>query len=171
MAIAQYVEIKGPDIQGGSQVANHQNQIEIQSSSMGGANSGGFHAGTPGGGTGTFTASDVVVCGHVGKQSTQILKACFNGTHVNTITIYSDISGGGAQAYTFLKITLTDCVIASYNVAASDSSAADAWYTETWSINYTACKCEYYQQDPKKGTVALANSVEFNMAQKQTVGA
>lgn len=169
MAITQYIAITGPDIKGESQVANHKDEIQINSCSMGGTNSGGFHVGS-GGGTGTFTAGDVVVSSFVGKQSTQLLLNCFKGTHVNQVVISSDKTGGGAQAYTFWKITLTDCVISSYNVSAAPGGSDD-WYMETWSINYTQAKVEYFLQDPKKGTVALANSCEYNMAQKQTVGA
>lgn len=163
------LKIGSPDIKGESVVADHKDETQLHSCSMGGANSAGFH-GTQGLGSGTFKASDVVCTAIVGKQSTQLLKHCFEGTHCGEITVTFLKTGSGPKPLTFMKWTLKDCVISSYSVSGS-GGGAEEFYTETFTIAYTQIKYEYHIQSADKGTTTLANSAEFNLSQAQSVGA
>ena len=167
--ISLHMKLSSPEIKGESQDQNHKDEVKLESFSCGGSNNAGF-LGTSGLSSGLFKGSDAVISCYVGIQSTQVLKNCFEGTHFGEIVVSCDKVGSGNKSQTFLKFTFKNAVVSSYSVSAAPA-AADQFYVETFTIAYTSMKQEYYKQDATKGTVALANSVEINLAQAATVGA
>src|SRR4051794_19398714 len=70
-------------------------------------------ASASGGGTGKPDVHDVSVTKKVDKASPVFFKNCVSGAHYKKVTIAMRKAGKGQQE--FLKITLTDVVISSYN--------------------------------------------------------
>lgn len=96
----------------------------------------GAHGSGGGGGAGKVSVHDISITKHVDKASALLLKACANGQHYKTVTITMR-KAGGTQ---YLKITLTNVLISSYQTGGSGHSAQP---TESLSLNFTKVEYQY----------------------------
>ncbi|MDH4080881.1 MAG: type VI secretion system tube protein Hcp [Nitrospira sp.] len=141
MADEYFLEIDG--IEGESHDARHQDEIELDGWSFGGAASGSFQAGG-GAGAGKFNAQDFQFTAKVSKASPLLFQACATGKHLPRATLTARKAGANPQDY--LKITQTDVLIASYQQ--SGSSGSDAPPRDQVSLTYAKIELEYKPMNP-----------------------
>ena len=92
-----------------------------------------------GGGTGKVSMSDISFSTRMGKASPQLMQACATGKHFTKATLTCRKSGGGTTQ-TYLKITMSDCLVSSF---ASTGNSADDAPVETFSLNFTKIEFEF----------------------------
>jgi type VI secretion system secreted protein Hcp len=158
MATDYYLKLDG--VEGESQKEGHTKEIEVASWSWGGSNSGSFALGS-GGGTGKFSASDIVVNVPLSKASAKLLQACTKGSHIDKAVLTARKSGGDAKPYDFLKITLEHCLVSGFNC--NGSQGIDQLVDQI-TLNFTKITYEYFAQDASKGTVSSTGSVSYDLA-------
>ena len=143
-AVDAFLALDG--VPGESVDAQFPNQIELESWSWG-------ITGAPvvagGGGTGKATFQDLHFNKHMDKSSPVLMLACASGRHYPTATI-SVRKAAGDKPQVYLKITLSDVLVSSYNVA----SSSDDRPAEQLSFSYGKIKFEYTPQnaDGSSGT-------------------
>lgn len=105
-----FLKIDG--IEGESTNARHPNEIEIESFSWGETNSGSAaHAGG-GAGAGKVSAQDFRFVARFSKASPKLFLATASGEHLKQAVLSARKAGG--EQTDFLKWTLTDCIVTSY---------------------------------------------------------
>lgn len=159
-----YLKIEG--IEGESQAEGlPSGQIEIESWSWGGTNSGSAAQGT-GMGTGKVSLQDFHFVTKNGKSTPQIFLACAKGDHKNKATLSCRKTGGDGKPYTYYEMIFDDIVISSFQEGGSGGS--DLLPMCQISFNYAKITQKYYQQDTKSGAVKLTNTVSYDI--KKTLG-
>jgi type VI secretion system secreted protein Hcp len=116
MAVDYFLKVDG--IPGESTDAKHKGEIEALAFSWGVSQTG---SSTPGGGGGAGKAifEDLLVVARTSKASPKLWLACASGQHLKTAVLSCRRSSGKAQV-DFLKITLSDVSISSYEIDGSD---------------------------------------------------
>jgi type VI secretion system secreted protein Hcp len=160
MAGAIFLEIDG--IKGESQFSGHEGQIDVESWSWGVTQPHSTHSGG-GGASGRANVSDLQIQHKLDKASPNLAKYCFNGKHI-TKAVLIQREAGGDETVPYLKLTLHDFLISSYN----SSSAGEGKPMESVSLNFAKIEIEYQEQDKdgkKKGGPVSANfDVKTNKA-------
>lgn len=162
MASDYFLKIDG--IEGESQAEGHTKEIEVLSWSWGASNPGSLHYGS-GGGTGKATCQDINVSYRMNKGSFNVLKFCSNGKHLASAILTARKTGGDAKPFDFLTITLTECIISSYQTG---GSGGDDIPIESLSLNFAKVEYDYKVQDESKGTVSSAGKTTWDLAKTQT---
>jgi type VI secretion system secreted protein Hcp len=134
-AVDYFLKIDGID--GESQDSKHKGEIELQSFSFGGSQSGTAAYGGGGG---------------AGKASPKLFLSCCNGGPIKTATLVARKAGKDQQEY--LKITMSDLLVSSYQ---SGGSAGDVIPTDQVSINFSKIEIEYKEQ---KGDGSLGGATK-----------
>ncbi|MGA7925769.1 MAG: type VI secretion system tube protein Hcp [Candidatus Sulfotelmatobacter sp.] len=93
-------------------------------------------------------------------SSYQILKDMYMGTHIATATLSVRKSGGGAQPFVYLTVTMTNCYITSW----SFGGGANGIPSQSCTLAYEQVKFEYFTQDTTSGSVTQAGSATYNIA-------
>ena len=83
------------------------------------------------------------------------------GTHVATATFSGRKTGGGANPYVYLVITMTNCFITGFSTGGGSTGTPSA----SLSISYEQVQYQYYTQDTSSGAVTLAGSATYNIGQ------
>jgi type VI secretion system secreted protein Hcp len=135
--------LKVDGIEGESSDAKLAKTIEIDSWSWGQSQLGTHHGGS-GGGAGKVTVHDIHFASKVNKASPKIKLACSSGTHVKKAELFCRKAGGKEQGV-FLKITMTDVLVSSYQLGGSPNSIVPE---EHFSFNFGAIEMEYKEQKP-----------------------
>jgi len=160
-AVDYFLKIDGID--GESQKDKHTDEIELLSFSWGESNAGTFAYGG-GGGAGKVSMSDFSFMKVMDKASPALFLACANGEHIKTAKLSCRKAGKNQQD--FLKITLSDLIISSYQTGGSGGS--DVVPTESISINFAKIEFEYAEQKAD-GTLKGSSPLGFSLKQgKQT---
>lgn len=163
MAAADFY-LKLGDIQGESQAVGFENQMQIESWSMGATNSGSANLGT-GLGSGKVSMQDFHFVIQNGKASAPLMLACCKGTHYDEAILTCRKTGGGGSPYTFYKYTFNDVVVSSFQ-----SGASQTLPMEQCSFNYSKIKLEYFQQK-NDGSVSLTNTIVYDTKKVEGSGA
>jgi type VI secretion system secreted protein Hcp len=142
MADGNYV-LKIDGIDGESKIDGHEDELTIDSFSWGATNSGSFHAGTGGGGTGKVNMQDLHFVAPCSKASTSLMLACADGTHIGEATL-TCIEAGGDQVE-FYKVKLTDVLVSSYQVGGNAHSEVRPM--DQFSLNFRKIEVEYLPQE------------------------
>lgn len=133
--------LKMAPVEGESADAKHKGEIEVESFSWGETAS----AGTgPGGGAaaGKVQAQDLVFVKKVDKSSPVLMIGCATGQHYKTAILSGRKAGAAQQDY--LKITLEDVSITSYQVGGSVQT--DALPFDQVSLTFTRLEISYKEQ-------------------------
>lgn len=148
MATDYFLELK--PIEGEAQDKAKKGWIDIFSWSFGASQSGsGGHVGG-GSGAGKVNMHDITVSKRTDKASADLFLKCANGKHYDEGTIVA--RKAGEQPLDFLKITLKQVFVSSYNLGGSHG---DDTPMESITLNFTKIQMEYQIQDAKgKGSVA-----------------
>ena len=141
MAVDNFLKIEG--IEGESTDHKHKGCIEILSFSWGASNQSSFTSGG-GGGAGKVNFGDVNFMMNCNKSSPALLKHCATGTHIKSAKLISRKAGTDQQEY--YTLTLTDCIVTSYQTSASSEAPSDSF-----SLAFGKIEFEYKPQDEKGG--------------------
>jgi type VI secretion system secreted protein Hcp len=125
-SVDYFLKIDG--IEGESQDAKHKNEIDIESFSWGETNSASAAHGGGGGGAGKVSAQDFHFVMRFNKASPQLFLATASGEHLKQ-AILTARTAGKEQAE-FLKWTLTDCLVTSYQTGATTVAVTESTGTE-----------------------------------------
>jgi type VI secretion system secreted protein Hcp len=136
-----FLKLEG--IEGESNDDKKKNHIEIQSFSLGGANNGSLNTAT-GGGTSKVSMQDMHFTKQIDKSSPNLFGVLTQGKHIDKATITVRKAGGDPKDY--LVITLTPCIVSSYNISGHDGGGMPS---ESFSLNYDKIEFDYKTQDDK----------------------
>jgi len=136
-----FLKIDGVD--GESTDDKHKGEIELESWSVGGVNSGSFSSGA-GGGTGKVTLQDFHFVKKTDKASAKLLTSCCTGEHLKTATLVCRKAGGDQQE--FLTVILSPVLISSFQT--SGSAGSDVIPMEQVALNFGKIEYKYKEQKP-----------------------
>jgi type VI secretion system secreted protein Hcp len=142
-AVDYFLKIDGID--GESADAKHKNEIEVESWSWGETQTGSAaHGG--GGGAGKVAMQDFHFVVRTSKASPQLMLACATGQHLKMAVLTGRKAGDKQQE--FLKFTLTDLLVSSYQVKGETGgdSGGDVVPTDQLSLNFARIEMEYKPQ-------------------------
>jgi type VI secretion system secreted protein Hcp len=144
MAMAKgdmFLKLEG--IEGESADDKKQKQIEIDSFSLGGSNSGSLATAT-GAGTSKVALQDIHFTKTIDKSSPNLFGNLTDGKHVDKATLTVRKAGGDPKDY--FTITLTPCFVSSYNISGHSGGGMPQ---ESFSLNYDKIEFEYKTQNDK----------------------
>jgi type VI secretion system secreted protein Hcp len=139
-----FLKIDG--IVGESKDVKHKDEIDVESWSWGETYQGSPRTGG-GGGAGKVSMQDVLFTTKLSKASPRLLLACASGEHFKT-ALLSASRGSGSKRVEYLKITLSDVIVSSYQTSAS---AADRPPVDQVSLNFAKIEVEYPEGNIKAG--------------------
>jgi len=155
MAVDYFIKLEG--IEGESTDSKHAKEIDILSWSWGENNPASF-AQSGGGGAGKVTIGDFSFVMKVNKASPKLLEACATGSHIKEALLTCRKAGADEQQE-FLKIKLSDCLVASFQTGGASGSEF-----ETDSISLAFAKINYdYRPQKKDGTLDGPISTNWNL--------
>lgn len=134
-----FLKLEG--IEGESADSKKLNHIEIDSFSFGASNTGSFSTAT-GGGTNKVNVQDIHFTKSIDKSSPNLFAGVTQGKHINKATITVRKAGGDEQK-DYFTITLTPCMVSSYNISGHNGSGMP---TESFSLNFDKIVVEYKTQ-------------------------
>lgn len=133
--------LKFDGIEGESEDSKHKKEVEVLSWSWGASNSGSMGHGT-GGGTGKVIMQDVHFTFRHCCASPKLLEFCCTGKHIPKATLVCR-KAGGEEPLEYLKLTLSDLVVSSYQAGGSQG---DVLPIDQCSLNFTKIEHEYKPQ-------------------------
>lgn len=145
MAVDILLKIDG--IKGESVIDGHEGEIDVIAWSWGMTQSGTTHTATGGGG-GKVNVSDITFTKLVDIATADLIKACTSGRHIKKAELVVR-KAGGAKSIEYLKITMEEVLVSSYNTGGSNDDLDRV--QETLSFNFARFNMEYTQQDEKGG--------------------
>ena len=134
-----FLQVDG--IPGESADAKHRNEIEVLAFSWGVSQTGTPSSGG-GGGSGKAVFDDLLVVARSSKASPLLWLACASGTHIKSAVL--TCRRGSKAALEFLTITLSDVVVASYELDSSD----DGPPLDQIGLAYVKIETQYTPVDP-----------------------
>ena len=139
MAVDYFLKLDG--IPGESTDAKHKGEIDVLAFSWGVARPG---SSGPGGGAGAGKAifEDLLVVTRTSKASPKLWQACASGQHLKTAVLVC--RKAGKAPVEFLKITLTDATITSYEIEGSDEELP----VDQFALGFAKVETAYVAQDP-----------------------
>ncbi len=139
MATDYFLKIDG--IPGDSVEKNHAGEIKVVTWAWGETQS---TAGSAGAAGGKVNIQEFHFSSMLDKSGPKLVIACASGTNIKTAVLTGDQAA--APQNEFLKITLSDVTIASYEIGSSNG--ADARPTQQISLRAGKIEFEYRQQKP-----------------------
>jgi type VI secretion system secreted protein Hcp len=140
MAVVDYF-LKVEGVEGESADHKHKGSIDIESWSWGEAQTG-AHAAGGGGGAGKVAMRDFGFTMKVNKASPKLMLACASGEHLKKAVLTCRKAGKDQQEY--LKVTLSDVLVSSYQTGGSAGSSIVP--QDTVALNYAKIEFEYKEQ-------------------------
>ena len=116
MAERWFLKIDGVD--GESTHAEHRNEIDVQSWSLGVTQSG--SSGGSGGGTGKASFRDFHFVSGISKASPALFLACASGSHISSATLTGVRGAGRGKSAEFLTIVMSDLIVSSFSPGDSE---------------------------------------------------
>ncbi len=155
MAIDIFLKLDG--IEGESVDKQHPKEIEVLSYNWAVTQSGSIGAGG-GGGAGKAVFDELRFVARLQKSSPKLFIACASGKHVKTGVL--TVRKPGAKPFEFLKLTLTDVLVSSYEhlAPAEDSGGA----LEEVGLRFAKIKMEYTEQS-KTGAAGGVTTAEWDL--------
>ena len=139
--------------------ASVKGQIDVMSFSWGANNQGSQHMGS-GGGAGKVLVQDAQFTMPVNKASIKIAEYCAKGTHIDKAILTCRKAGG--KPLDFLKYTLEDAFISSYQTSGSNGSLIP---NDSFAINFGKLEISYQEQDKNgggKGWISMKYNIKEN---------
>ena len=159
-AVDYFLKIDG--IEGESHDSKHKGEIDIDSWSWGETQTG-THGTGGGGGAGKVAMQDFHFVMLVNKATPKLMLACATGQHIPKAVLTCRKAGKEQQE--FLKITMSDLLVSSYQTGGSGHS--DVVPTDQISLNYAKIEVEYKEQKAD-GTLGGAVKAGYDLkANKQ----
>ena len=142
MAVDMFLKIDG--ISGESTDARHRDEIDVLSYNWGESQPPTASSASGSSAAGRVTMRDFHFAMHVNKASPKLFLACASGAHIRNAILTVRLTG--ANPVEFLKWTLTDVAVASYQTAASVASGEAP--TDQVSLRFTKIEMEYTPVKP-----------------------
>ncbi len=142
MAVDMFIKIEG--VEGESQDAKHEKEIDVLAWSWGMSQSGSFHTGGGGGG-GKVSVQDLSFTKYVDKSSPILMQYCCNGSHIQGGQ--ADRPQGRRQEAAGVPRHHHDRRDSSRRFAPGARGGEDR-LTENVSLNFAAVKVDYQPQKP-----------------------
>jgi type VI secretion system secreted protein Hcp len=139
-----FLKIDG--IVGESKHVKDKDEINVESWSWGETYQGSPCAGG-GGGAGRVSMQDLLLTTFTSKASPRLFLACASGEHFQTALLRAS-RGSGSTRVEYLKITLSDVIVSSYQISAS---GADRSAMDQVSLNFAKIEVEYPEKNIKAG--------------------
>ena len=139
MAVDYFLKLDG--IPGESRDAKHKDEIDVLAFSWGVSQSGSSGPGG-GGGAGKAVFEDLLVVARASKASPKLMLACASGQHIKTAVL--TCRKAGKAPLEFLKITLSDAIISSYEIDGSDEELP----LDQVALSFAKVEMAYTPQDP-----------------------
>ncbi len=155
MAIDIFLKLDG--IEGESVDKQHAKEIEVLSYNWGVAQSGSTGAGG-GGGAGKAVFDELRFVARLQKSSPKLFLACASGKHVKSGVL--TVRKAGGKPFEFLKLTLTDLLVSSYEHLAPGEESGEA--LEEVGLRFAKIKMEYTEQS-KTGAAGTVTSAEWDL--------
>jgi type VI secretion system secreted protein Hcp len=159
MGVDMFLKIDG--IQGESTDASHADEIDIFSYTWGESQPA---VASGGGAAGRVTMQEFHFFMHVNKASPKLFLACANGARIKNAILTVRRSGGNPVE--FLKWTLTDVTVASYQTTASVPSGEAP--TDQFSLRFTKIETEYTPVKPD-GSVGVPIKEGWDLTTNRSV--
>jgi type VI secretion system secreted protein Hcp len=142
-AVDYFLKIDGID--GESSDHKHKAEIELMSWSWGESQAG-THSGGGGGGAGKVSMQDFHFVMVQNKASPKLMLACANGHHIPKAVLTCRKAGKDQQE--FLKVTLSDLLVSTYQTGGSGGGGGGAGIvpTDQIALNFTKIEFEYKEQ-------------------------
>ncbi len=160
-AVDYFLKLDGID--GESADSKHKGEIDVESWSWGESQAG-THSGGGGGGAGKVSMQDFHFTMKMNKATPKLMLACANGEHIKTAVLICRKAGKEQQE--FLKITMTELLVASYQTGGSGHG--DVIPTDQISLNYSKIEMEYKEQKPD-GTLGAAVKAGYDLKANKKV--
>lgn len=154
-----FLKVKGAD--GESADSKHAKEIELETWSVGGVNSGSFSSATSGAGVGRALIGDFHFTKKVDAASPKLFLHCCTGEHIGEITLTCRKAGKDQQE--FLTITLTNAIVSAYQLGESHDDE-DVLPMDKGAFAFGKIKVEYKPQKPD-GTLGAAIDVTWDITQ------
>jgi type VI secretion system secreted protein Hcp len=162
MAFDAFLKLDG--IKGEVVESKHKDEIEIESFSWGVTQTGTLAFGG-GGGAGKAQFQDFHFTSNTSKASPQLFIKCATGEHIKDGTL-SLRKAGREQEQVFLKITLTDVLVSSYQTGGS--AGGETVPTDQFSLNFAKIEYTYTPQKPD-GSLDSAVQATWDIKQNKKV--
>ena len=141
----------------------HKGEISLESFSWGASQAGSSgHGG--GGGVGKVQPHEFHFVKKVDKSSPVLLIGCATGQHYKNAVLTARKAGGGQQEY--LKITLEDVLISSYQLGGSANS--DVVPLDQGTLNFAKLEMSYKEQKPD-GSLAGEIKQKYDFASNKKI--
>src|SRR6056297_912665 len=144
--------LKFASIKGDSQVAGHEDEVEVLGWSWGAHHSGTMHRGK-GGGAGKLSVNDMSITKYLDQATPNLWKLCCNGKHEDE-AVLTIRKAGGDSPVEYLKITLEEVLVADMQTSGSQGEEV---ITESITLNFAKFKLEY---TPQEGDGSAGATVE-----------
>ena len=138
-SVDYFLKIDG--VEGESTDDKHSGEIELDSWSCGGVNSGSFSSGG-GGGTGKVSLHDFSFVKKTDKSSAKLLTSCCTGEHLKTATLVCRKAGGAQEE--FLTIIFSPVIVSAFQTGGSAGS--EIIPMDQVSLNYGKVEYKYKAQ-------------------------
>jgi type VI secretion system secreted protein Hcp len=138
--------LKMDPVKGESKDSKHKDEIEIQSFGFGASQGGSFGSGS-GGGKGKVSVQDLSLTHYMDAASPSLFQACSQGIHFDK-ALLTVRKAGGKDALEYLKITLDDVLISSFQ---DSVHSGDETPMESFSLNFRKITYHYTTQTEKGG--------------------
>lgn len=155
MAVDIFLKLDG--IEGESADKKHKNEIDVLSYSWGLSQQGTSGAGG-GGGAGKVSFHELQFVARTQKSSPKLFLTCASGKHVKTGVL--TVRRAGAKQFEFLKLTLTDVLVRSFEQIAH-ADEADGPLEEV-GLSFAKFRIEYTQQSAS-GAAGGVTSAEWDL--------
>jgi type VI secretion system secreted protein Hcp len=139
MAIDYFLKLDG--IPGESTDAKHKDEIDVLAFSWGVSQAKAPGSGG-GGGSGKAVFDDLLVVARTSKASPKLWLACASGQHIKSAVL--TCRKPGKAPFEFLKITLTDVLVSSYEIDGSDEEPP----LDQVALAFAKVETVYTPQDP-----------------------
>ena len=143
MAVDMFIKIG--KVGGESKDSSHKGEIDVLAWSWGMSQSGSMHVGG-GGGAGKVNIQDLSFTKWLDASSTELMKACCAGTHIDQALLI--VRKAGDKPLEYLKIKLTNVLIGSVSTG---GSGGEDRLTENVTLNFEKVNIEYNTQNEKGG--------------------
>lgn len=154
MAVDITLKIEGID--GESKIDGHEDEIDLLAWSWGMSQSGSMHVGG-GGGAGKANIQDVSLTKFVDKSSTNLLRKCCNGAHLDEAIL--TVRKAGETPVDYVVITMSPVLVTSVSTG---GSGGEDRLTENVTLNFAKVKFSYTPQK-KDGSADAAIDLTWNI--------
>ena len=154
MAVDITIKIDGVD--GESKIDGHEDEIDVLAWSWGVTQSGSMHVGG-GGGSGKANIQDISITKYVDKASTNLLRKCCNGAHLNEAVL--TVRKSGESPVDYVTMTLSPVMVTSVSTG---GSGGEDRLTENVTLNFGKVKYSYTPQK-EDGSADAAIDLTWNI--------